>query len=210
MQKFLASTNRADLIEYLTHSTFDLLIIGGGATGAGIALDASSRGMKVALIDKQDFAAGTSSRSTKLIHGGLRYLKQLEIGLVREVGRERATVHHLAPHLVVSEKMLLPLIKGGTYGKFATSLGLMVYDVLAGVESADQRVMLTKEETMDREPLLKEEIVEGAGLYAEYRTDDARLTLEVIKTSSLYGSAPINYVEATDFLYENDRVRGAS
>ncbi|MCB0843832.1 MAG: glycerol-3-phosphate dehydrogenase/oxidase [Bacteroidetes bacterium] len=210
MQKFLASTNRADLIEYLTHSTFDLLIIGGGATGAGIALDASSRGMKVALIDKQDFAAGTSSRSTKLIHGGLRYLKQLEIGLVREVGRERATVHHLAPHLVVSEKMLLPLIKGGTYGKFATSLGLMVYDVLAGVESADQRVMLTKEETMDREPLLKEEIVEGAGLYAEYRTDDARLTLEVIKTSSLYGSAPINYVEATDFLYENDRVTGAS
>ena len=206
---FFDSKNRPNLINYLTETEFDLLIIGGGATGAGIALDAASRGMKTALIDKQDFAAGTSSRSTKLIHGGLRYLKQLEIALVREVGRERAIVHRLAPHLVVSEKMLLPLIQGGTYGKFATSLGLMVYDVLAGVESADQRIMLSKETTLEKEPLLKEDILEGAGLYAEYRTDDARLTLEVLKTASIYGASPINYVEATDFIYENNRVVGA-
>lgn len=203
------SKNRATLIETLSEQKYDLLVIGGGATGAGIALDAASRGMSVALVDKQDFAAGTSSRSTKLIHGGLRYLKQLEIALVREVGRERAIVHRLAPHLVVSEKMLLPLIEGGTYGKFATSMGLMVYDVLAGVESADQRVMLSKEETMKREPLLRTDILEGAGLYAEYRTDDARLTLEVLKTSALYGSHPVNYVEALDFIYKKERVVGA-
>lgn len=206
---FFSSTNRSQLKNHLINSEFDLLIIGGGATGAGIALDAASRGMKTALIDKQDFAAGTSSRSTKLIHGGLRYLKQLEIALVREVGRERAIVHRLAPHLVVSEKMLLPLIEGGTYGKYATSLGLMVYDVLAGVESVDQRIMLSKETTLEKEPLLKEDILEGAGLYAEYRTDDARLTLEVLKTASLYDAAAINYVEALDFIYENDRVVGA-
>ena len=207
---FLSSLHRAQLIHELRETHFDLLIIGGGATGAGIALDAASRGMKTALVEKQDFAAGTSSRSTKLIHGGLRYLKQFEIALVREVGRERATVHHLAPHLVVSEKMLLPLIKGGTYGKMTTSLGLMVYDVLAGVESEDQRVMLSKEETLQQEPLFPADILEGAGLYAEYRTDDARLTIEVIKTAASFGAHSINYVEATEFLYEADRVVGAT
>ena len=98
------------------------------AAPLGIALDASSRGLKVCLIEKNDFASGTSNKSTKLIHGGLRYLKQFEISLVRESGSERAIVHDLAPHLVVPEKMLLPLIKGGTYGKWMTSIGLMVYD----------------------------------------------------------------------------------
>ncbi|MDX2249864.1 MAG: glycerol-3-phosphate dehydrogenase/oxidase [Bacteroidia bacterium] len=206
---YFASADRKSLISLLAQNEYDLLIIGGGATGAGIALDAASRGMSVALVDKQDFAAGTSSRSTKLIHGGLRYLKQLEIGLVREVGRERAIVHRLAPHLVVSEKMLLPLIQGGTYGKFTTSMGLMVYDVLAGVESAEQRVMLSKEETLAKEPLLRTDILEGSGLYAEYRTDDARLTLEVLKTAALYQALPVNYVEVTGFLYKEERVSGA-
>lgn len=204
-----SSKKRPKLLKKLANTTYDLLVIGGGATGSGIALDAASRGLTTALIDKQDFAAGTSSRSTKLIHGGLRYLKQFEVALVREVGRERATVHKLAPHLVVSEKMLLPLIKGGTYGKLATSLGLMVYDVLAGVESADQRVMLSKEKTMELEPLLNEELLEGSGFYAEYRTDDARLSLEVLKTAALYGAHSINYVEAQDFIYEDNMVVGA-
>src|SRR6187431_3406239 len=101
--------NREKIMNELTASEFDLLIIGGGITGAGIALDAASRGLKTALVEKNDFAFGTSSRSTKLIHGGLRYLKQLEFGLVKEVGSERAIVHKLAPHLVIPEKMLLPL-----------------------------------------------------------------------------------------------------
>ena len=112
--------NRQNNITNLKESEFDLLIIGGGITGAGIALDAASRGMKVALIEKNDFASGTSSKSTKLIHGGLRYLKQFDFWLVKEVGTERAIVHKLAPHLVVPEKMILPLIDGGTYGSWLT------------------------------------------------------------------------------------------
>lgn len=203
------SRNRPKLIDQITQSEYDILIIGGGATGAGIALDAASRGMKTLLVEKGDFASGTSSKSTKLIHGGLRYLKQFEIALVREVGRERAVVHRLAPHLVLNEKMLLPLIKDGTYGKIMTALGLMVYDVLAGVESADQRVMLSKEETIKQEPLLREEILEGSGLYAEYRTDDARLSIEVMKTAAIYGAHCINYLEVKDFVYTDERVSGA-
>ncbi|MTI38989.1 glycerol-3-phosphate dehydrogenase/oxidase [Fulvivirga lutimaris] len=201
--------NRDVLVEHLMSEKYDLIIIGGGITGAGIALDAVSRGLKVALVEKSDFASGTSSKSTKLIHGGLRYLKQFEIALVREVGHERAIVHHLAPHLVKSERMLLPLIKDGTYGKIMTSVGLMVYDVLAGVEKVDQRKMLTKEETMEKEPLLHDEKIEGGGIYAEYRTDDARLTIEVLKTAVQKGAHIINYVEATDFTYnDNGKVSG--
>ncbi|MEL6592209.1 MAG: glycerol-3-phosphate dehydrogenase/oxidase [Bacteroidota bacterium] len=203
------SKNRETLIAEISDQEYDLLVIGGGATGSGIALDAASRGMKTLLVEKGDFASGTSSKSTKLIHGGLRYLKQFEIALVREVGRERAVVHRLAPHLVVNEKMLLPLIKDGTYGKLMTAIGLMVYDVLAGVESEDQRVMLSKKETTKQEPLLKEEILEGSGLYAEYRTDDARLSIEVLKAAASYGAHCFNYLEVRDFVYEDDRVSGA-
>ena len=104
-------TERPATIHKLISEEYDLLVIGGGITGAGIALDAASRGLKTALIEKNDFAFGTSSRSTKLIHGGLRYLKQLEFGLVKEVGSERAIVHKLAPHLVIPEKMLLPTFR---------------------------------------------------------------------------------------------------
>lgn len=196
-----SSLQRAALLEQLRSDVFDLVVIGGGITGAGIALDASSRGLKTALVEKSDFASGTSSRSTKLIHGGLRYLKQLEIALVREVGRERATVHRLAPHLVRPEKMLLPLVEGGTYGKLATNMGLWVYDVLAGVTGEDKRKMLTREETIEREPLLRKDILVGAGYYAEYRTDDARLTIENVKTAIQNGALCINYVDAVDFQY---------
>lgn len=204
------SLNRSKLLQKIQKTHYDLVVIGGGATGSGIALDAASRGLKTLLVEKWDFASGTSSKSTKLIHGGLRYLKQFEIALVREVGRERAIVHRLAPHLVVSEKMMLPLIKGGTYGRLSTSLGLMVYDVLAGVESAEQRIMFSKEEAMAHEPLLKEEVVEGAGFYVEYRTDDARLSIEILKTASLYGAESINYVEVTDFVYTEGKITGVS
>ncbi len=204
----LREIRRSEVVGRLGEATYDVLVIGGGITGAGIALDAASRGLKVAQVEQNDFASGTSSRSTKLIHGGLRYLKQFEIALVREVGRERATVHKLAPHLVRSEKMLLPLIRGGTYGKISTSLGLMVYDVLAGVESADQRKMLTREETLEKEPLLDESVVEGAGIYAEYRTDDARLTIEVVKAAVSFGADCANYVRVEDFIYQDDRITG--
>ena len=176
--------NRQKIIQKLQKKPYDLIIIGGGITGAGIALDATTRGLKTALIEKNDFASGTSSKSTKLIHGGLRYLKQFEIALVSEVGHERSVVHGIAPHLVRREKMILPLITGGTYGKLLTSFGLMVYDVLAGVEREDQRKMLSKAQTLDLEPSIREDLLEGGGIYAEYRTDDARLTIEILKTAS--------------------------
>lgn len=200
----LSSKNRPALIDGLRQQTFDLIVIGGGITGAGVALDAASRGLNVALVEKDDFGAGTSSKSTKLIHGGLRYLKQFEIKLVKEVGRERAIVHRLAPHLVVPEKMLLPLVKGGTYGPLATRAGLWVYDVLAGVTGADKRQMLNREETLKKEPLLSPEGLLGGGYYAEYRTDDARLTIENIKTATDYGASCINYVQAEDFIYNDE------
>ena len=200
--------DRENTFKELTSKEFDVLIVGGGITGAGIALDAASRGMSVALVEKNDFASGTSSKSTKLIHGGLRYLKQFDFWLVKEVGTERAIVHGLAPHLVIPEKMILPLVEGGTYGSWLTSIGLKVYDVLAAVEGDDKRKMLSKKEALKIEPLLPENILKGAGYYAEYRTDDARLTLELIKTSLRYGAKPINYLEVTGFLYEDSRVSG--
>jgi glycerol-3-phosphate dehydrogenase len=200
-----ATEQRRRLITRLAEEHFDLVVIGGGITGAGVALDAASRGLSVALIERNDFASGTSSKSTKLIHGGLRYLKNLEIGLVREVGQERAVVHQLAPHLVRPEKMLLPLVEGGSLGKLSTSMALWVYDFLADVEGDDKRVMLSREETIDTEPLLRTDILKGGGFYAEYRTDDARLTIENVKTAVRHGALAVNYVEATSFTYGEDQ-----
>lgn len=201
-------TSRKAIIQHLQEDYFDLIIIGGGATGAGIALDASSRGLKVALVEKGDFASGTSSKSTKLIHGGLRYLKQLDIALVRETGTERATVNRIAPHLCLPEKMLLPLTEDGTYGKYSTSLGLFVYDILAGVDGDDRRKMLSKEETLAIEPLLDANAVVGGGYYAEYRTDDARLTIELIKKAMTFDAVAMNYCEVHGFHYTDDEIDG--
>jgi glycerol-3-phosphate dehydrogenase len=200
--------HRKETIKKVSNDEIDLLVIGGGITGGGIALDAASRGLKVALVEKGDFASGTSSKSTKLIHGGLRYLKQFDFWLVKEVGSERAIVHKLAPHLVIPEKMLLPLIENGSYGKWLTSIGLKVYDILAQVTGDDKRKMLEKKEAMKLEPLLPKKILKGAGYYAEYRTDDARLTIENIKTSLQFGAQAINYARVTDFIYEDERVAG--
>lgn len=203
-----SNLDRAKTIQQLSKETFDLVIIGGGITGGGIALDAASRGLKVALIEKGDFASGTSSKSTKLIHGGLRYLKQFDFWLVKEVGSERAIVHKLAPHLVLPEKMLLPLIENGSYGKWLTSIGLKVYDILAQVSGEDKRKMLEKKEAMKLEPLLPKKILKGAGYYAEYRTDDARLTIENIKTSLQYGAKALNYAEVVKFIYKKEQIAG--
>lgn len=200
--------NRPEILHQLKETSFDLLVIGGGITGAGIALDAASRGLKVALVDKKDFAYGTSSRSTKLIHGGLRYLKQLEFGLVKEVGSERAVVHDLAPHLVVPEKMLLPLHEKRGLGYWLTSIGLKVYDWLAGVKSEDQRRMLTRAQTLKAEPLLKPEGIKGGALYAEYRTDDARLTIEIVKAAVQNRAVALNYLEVVSFILVDQGVAG--
>jgi glycerol-3-phosphate dehydrogenase len=205
-----SARNRSRYLQQLQNEQFDLLVIGGGITGAGIALDATARGLKVCLIEKDDFASGTSSRSTKLIHGGLRYLKQLEFGIVREVGQERTILYKNAPHIVIPERMLLPIIDGGSLGKYSTSLGLYVYDRLAGVEKEERRNMLSKEETMEQEPLLNTSILKGGGMYVEYRSDDARLTIEVLKTAVEKGALCLNYVEFSSFiLNEQNKIKGA-
>lgn len=203
-----SAPNRSQLIQRLTTETFDVLVIGGGITGAGIALDAAARGLRVALIEKNDFAFGTSSRSTKLIHGGLRYLKQFEFGLVKEVGSERAIVHDLAPHLVVPEKMLLPLHEKRGLGYWLASGGLKLYDWLAGVKAIDRRRMLTRQQTLRAEPLLKPDGIKGGALYAEYRTDDARLTIEIVKAAVAHGAIALSYLEVTGFDVVNDRIQG--
>lgn len=198
--------NRPEQLEKIQNTIFDLVIIGGGITGAGIALEAACRGLEVCLIEKNDFASGTSSKSTKLIHGGLRYLKQFEIGLVHESGTERAILNTLAPHLVIPEKMLLPLTEGGSYGKTLTSLGLMVYDFLADVNEDDKRKMLDKHKTLKKEPLLDGQFLLGGGYYSEYRTDDARLTIEILKQASAFGATIINYCEMKSFNYTDSKI----
>ncbi|MBO1000392.1 FAD-dependent oxidoreductase [Bacillus sp. SD075] len=199
---------REETIGLLKKEKYDVVVIGGGITGAGIALDATTRGMKVALVEMQDFAAGTSSRSTKLVHGGLRYLKQFEIKMVAEVGKEREIVYENGPHVTTPEWMLLPMHKGGTFGKFSTSIGLRVYDFLAGVKKAERRKMLSADETLKREPLVKKEGLKGGGYYVEYRTDDARLTIEVMKAAVDKGATPINYIKVDKLLYDNGKVNG--
>lgn len=200
--------NRDKMIEQLKSEEFDVLVIGGGITGAGIALDATTRGMKIGLVEMQDFAAGTSSRSTKLVHGGLRYLKQFEVKIVAETGRERAIVYENGPHVTTPEWMLLPFHKGGTFGKFTTSIGLSVYDTLAGVKRNERRTMLTPEETLKREPLVKKENLKGGGVYVEYRTDDARLTIEVMKAAVEKGAVALNYSKVDELIYDNGKIVG--
>lgn len=203
-----AENERATMLGRMAEERFDVFVIGGGITGAGIALDAATRGMKVALAEMQDFAAGTSSRSTKLVHGGLRYLKQFEVGMVAEVGKERAIVYENGPHVTTPERMLLPMHKGGTFGKFTTSIGLQVYDRLAGVKHSERRRMLNEQETLAKEPLLKREGLRGGGSYVEYRTDDARMTIEVMKKAVSCGALAVNYAKVSKLLYENERVVG--
>ena len=201
-----SALQRNAYLQEINSTTYDLAIIGGGITGAGIALEAASRGLKVCLIEKNDFASGTSSKSTKLIHGGLRYLKQFEIGLVMESGTERNILHQLAPHLVVPEKMLLPLIKDGSYGEMMTSIGLKIYDFLAHVDDNEKRKMLDKNLSLKKEPLLDAQFVIGAGYYTEYRTDDARLTIEVLKKALEFGATIVNYCEMTSFEYTDSKI----
>ncbi|WP_078427234.1 glycerol-3-phosphate dehydrogenase/oxidase [Alkalihalobacterium alkalinitrilicum] len=208
MRSSLSSKQRSVYLEEMSNTTLDVLVIGGGITGAGIALDAQVRGLNTGLIDMQDFAAGTSSRSTKLVHGGLRYLKQLEVKLVAEVGKERAIVYENAPHVTTPEWMLLPIIEGGTFGKTTTSIGLKVYDYLAGVKKAERRKMLNKNQTLQIEPLICSDQLRGGGIYVEYRTDDARLTLEVVKEAVHRGAKAVNYAKAEGFIYENGKITG--
>lgn len=193
-------------LQALARERFDVLVIGGGITGAGIARDAALRGLSVALVERDDFAIGTSSRSSKLIHGGLRYLQQGDVGLVREAATERYVLRRLAPHLARPMQMLVPV--ASRRGSAKIRVGLWTYDHLAQVSDEEQHRMITKEEALAIEPLLRAEDLHGAGLYYEYLTDDARLVMEVVKSAAACGAVIANYAEVTGFALENDVVTG--
>ncbi|NQX63387.1 glycerol-3-phosphate dehydrogenase/oxidase [Paenibacillus qinlingensis] len=206
--KTFSGLKRKETLEAMAQQQFDVIVIGGGITGAGIALDAQSRGLRTALIEMQDFASGTSSRSTKLVHGGLRYLKQLDVKVVAEVGKERAIVYENGPHVTTPEWMLLPFYKGGTFGKLSTSLGLRVYDFLAGVKRSERRKMFSPDVTLQHEPLLKKKDLRGGGYYVEYRTDDARLTIEVMKKAVELGAMAVNYAKVEELIVKDGTLVG--
>ncbi|MCQ6276979.1 glycerol-3-phosphate dehydrogenase/oxidase [Bacillus sp. V3B] len=210
MSQPFSSLKRDEVLKKMQNEEFDLLIIGGGITGAGIALDAASRGMKVALVEMQDFAAGTSSRSSKMIHGGLRYLKKLEVKIVSEVGKERAIVYENGPHVTTPEWMIMPIYKGAKFGRFLTSIGLRLYDFLAGVKKSERKNMLTKEQVLQMEPKFKQDGLVGGGRFVEYRSDDVRLTIEVMKEAASLGATVINYTKVTDFIYQEGKLVGVS
>ncbi|WP_201307171.1 glycerol-3-phosphate dehydrogenase/oxidase [Companilactobacillus farciminis] len=203
MSEFSDKTRSSNL-QNMQDQVLDLLIIGGGITGSGIALDAQSRNLKTGLLEMRDFASGTSSRSTKLVHGGLRYLKQAAIKEVHEVGSERAIVYNNAPHVTTPLKMMLPFYEDGTFGPFTTAIGLDVYDRLAEVKHSERKYMLNPHDTLEREPYIKGEGLKGSGVYVKYRTDDARLTLEVLKKANDLGALIANYVKVTGLLYDAD------
>lgn len=200
MQSF-CFLERNEAIANRDKTLFDIIIIGGGITGAGIALDATLNGQSVLLLEKNDFSSGTTGKSTKLIHGGLRYLKQLEFKMVHDVGRERKVVYDNARHIVRPEKMLLPIYKKGSLGFFSSSIALWFYDILGGIKKSERRKMFNSAETMLTEPMLLKDGLEGSGVYYEYRTDDARLCIEVIKTAARIGAKCFNYMEVKDFVY---------
>jgi len=199
----LSAKNRVALLRKAESTYWDLVVIGGGITGAGILLDARLRGLNVLLVEQNDFASGTSSKSTKLIHGGLRYLKQLDFALVREVGKERALLHRNAPHLVEPAPMLLPFFKSGSLGKNMARLGLWLYETLAGVKPSERFKTYTACETKQLEPLLRSEELLGSAVYTEYQTNDARLTFSVLKTAVQEGAFAVNYVRVKNIVFDH-------
>jgi len=179
----------------LREEEFDIAVIGGGITGAGIVRDAALRGMKVALIEKGDFAGGTSSKSSKMIHGGLRYLKQLDIRLVKESLSEREKLLYLAPHLVHSIPFMIP-VYSGWMERFELFIGLTGYDFLAGESSSGRHCNLSSEEVLREEPLLSKEHLSGGFIYHDCIVDDARLTLAIVKSAHEHGAVVANYIQA--------------
>lgn len=210
MKTEFSRQTRQQWLDNIEVDSYDLLIIGGGITGAGILLDATSRGIKTLLVDMQDFGAGTSSRSTKLVHGGIRYLKQRDFRLVAEVGRERAIVRSNARHIVRPIPVMVPIYKGGSMKKWELRLGMWIFEWLVRIQEKFISKNYNKAETLKREPSLNPENLVGSVKYFENRADDARLTLENIKTAVELGAKALNYVKIEEFVFdEAQKVNGA-
>ncbi|MBV9257299.1 MAG: glycerol-3-phosphate dehydrogenase/oxidase [Ktedonobacteraceae bacterium] len=219
----LSSTVRTHNLAELGSDRFDVLVIGGGVTGAGVALDAVTRGYKVALVEKADFASGTSSKSTKLVHGGIRYLPEFDFALVHEALVERGIMLQNAPYLVRPVAFVLPIYEGdrhpvgmpittpGGIGlSFLLNIGLWLYDVLAGRRNIHRHRHLKREAVLKMAPALVQEGLKEGFVYYDGQTNDARLTMALIRTAAHYGATIANYAEVTSFLADEDgKVHGA-
>ncbi|MDV3219916.1 glycerol-3-phosphate dehydrogenase/oxidase [Intrasporangium sp.] len=193
----------------LATKQFDVLVVGGGITGAGVALDAATRGLSTALVEQRDFGSGTSSRSSKLFHGGLRYLEQMNFDLVREALRERdLTLKTLAPHLVRPVSFLYPLTGRGWERPYVTA-GLTLYDSMGGPRSMPRHRQLTRSGALKLAPALKRESLTGGLLYYDAQMDDARHTLTTIRTAAAYGSTVLSSARVTGLARAGERVVGA-
>jgi glycerol-3-phosphate dehydrogenase len=204
----LSPDHRREDLARLRSETFDLVVIGGGVTGAGIALDAATRGLTVALVEQRDLAAGTSSRSSKLIHGGLRYLEQLDLGLVREALRERSLLlEELAPHLVRPVSFVYPLQHAG-WERLYVGAGITLYDTLGGGRALPRHQHLSRRRAIELIPSLRRDALVGAIRYWDAQVDDARHTMELGRTAAAYGAAVLTSTRVTGLLREGERVVG--
>ncbi|MCU1451060.1 MAG: glycerol-3-phosphate dehydrogenase, partial [Acidimicrobiales bacterium] len=194
----------------LADETFDVLVIGGGITGAGVALDAASRGLHTALVERRDFASGTSSKSSKMVHGGLRYLNQRDYRLVYEALRERQRLLHNAPHLVKPLPFLIPLYGGKTIAK-ALNSALWMYDLTGGLRIGKRHHRISPDDTIGHMPTLRREGLAAGFEYYDAQADDARLTLSIVRTAVLdHGAVAANYAGVTDLLKDGSgRLTGA-
>ncbi|TDJ68213.1 MAG: glycerol-3-phosphate dehydrogenase/oxidase [Proteobacteria bacterium] len=195
--------DRAALARVLDHETFDLLIIGGGITGAGIARDAAMRGLNVVLIEASDFASGTSSRSSKLVHGGLRYLAQGELALVTEAATERSILRNIAPHLAQPMPFVIPATSKFALAKWRTAL--WTYEKLGRVPPDERHLVWNKTELQDNEPCLDVAALSGAVVYAECLTEDTRLTLANLRSAAAAGATITNYTSVIEIMFHGGR-----
>lgn len=192
----------------LAAQEFDVVILGGGITGAGVALDAALRGLKVALFEKVDFASGTSSKSTKLVHGGLRYLAQGQFAVTLESVRERQLLQKIAPHLVWSLPFTIPLYRKHWFKNLKLRVGLWVYDLMAGVIGNRFHKRISAQEVERRCPGIRRQGLIGGLIYYDCRTDDARHTLELIRSAAQNGATAVNYAGASGYLMEEGKIAG--
>ena len=205
----LSPDRRRDDLARLRDEQLDILVIGGGVTGTGIALDAATRGLNVGLVEQRDYAAGTSSRSSKLIHGGLRYLEQFNLTLVREALRERGLLlRDLAPHLVRPVSFLFPL-QHRVWERAYIGAGIALYDTLGGTKHLPRHQHLSRTKAIELFPSLRKDALVGAIRYWDAQVDDARHTMEIARTAAAYGAAVANSARVVDLLREGERVVGA-
>ncbi len=200
----LGRDQRNQNITRMNREIFDLLVIGGGITGAGVARDASSRNMKVALVEASDFASGTSSRSSKLIHGGIRYLENMEFKLVFEALSERKTLFEIAPHLVHPMRFMIPMFKDSRVSFFKMGLGMWLYDVLSLFQAPEIHKKLEANETISTQSELKASNLVGSYIYYDAYMDDDRLTIETIRSASSFGAVIGNYLKVQSISKSKD------